>query len=110
MTLEQLPDTWQWEEADAISQAIAKRHGLTMEELTSRKRTERFAWARFLAFYIISECSQGSLSSIARYFHRDHCAVTYGISAVKERMEASENYRAKVNAWVEFFKGKDKPD
>lgn len=69
----------------------------------SASRTDRNAWARFLAFYVIHATTNETFSSIGRYFRKDHGTVLNGVRQVEKRMQVNPEYRVKVNVWVSFF-------
>lgn len=65
---------------------VAQRHGVTIEEIVSRSRALRVAYARHEALYAIYMETDLSLSAIGmRLGQRDFSSIWYGISAHAKR-------------------------
>lgn len=70
----------------AILEAVASRYGLKPEDLTSKRHTRRFAWARHEAMAVIKDRFSLSLPRIGALFGgRDHTTVLSGIRAYETR-------------------------
>lgn len=70
----------------AILEAVAARYGLKPEDLTSKRHTRRFAWARHEAMAVIKDRFGLSLPRIGALFGgRDHTTVLSGIRAYEAR-------------------------
>ena len=55
--------------------------------ITGRCREEHIAWPRQVAYHLMKEISQDTLSAIGRVFQRDHGTILAGIRHVKDRCE-----------------------
>lgn len=70
----------------AVLDAVASRYGLKAEDLTSKRHTRRFAWARHEAMATIKDRFGLSLPRIGALFGgRDHTTVLSGIRAYETR-------------------------
>lgn len=66
-----------------ISEAVAARYGLPIEQLKGPDRKRSVAWARQEAFDAIYATGRYSLPQIGRYFNRDHTTVLHGVRRVR---------------------------
>lgn len=78
-----------------IGRGVAKATGVAVPDLKGICRKKRFVEARHIAFFIASQ--QGfSTPQIGRFFCRDHSTVLHGISACRDRMNASKDHFALI--------------
>lgn len=69
---------------------VARKHGVTVEDLYSHDRTRAFAYARFEAWACLSAIGWSS-AKIGRVFGRDHSTILHGLKkfhALAERAAA----------------------
>jgi chromosomal replication initiator protein len=64
---------------------VASKHDLSSQELLSKNRKRKMAWARHEAFSRLYQEKKMSLLSIARVFDLDHTSVLFGIRAHHSR-------------------------
>lgn len=70
-------------------EVLARRHGLTKEDLIGHDRSRRYAWPRQEAMAMLRDRWGLSLPRIGQILGgRDHTTILYGIRRHKERMEA----------------------
>ncbi len=62
---------------------IALAFHLSFDELLSRRRTARVAWARQVAWYALHEGFDMSYPEIGEAFERNHTTVMYGVHKVR---------------------------
>lgn len=72
----------------SLARQIAADHGLTLEDLQSRKQSIRVAQARQAFMAAAYETCCYSYPEIGRVVNRDHTTVWHGINAHRERMAA----------------------
>lgn len=77
-----------------LQQLVAKRHGLTLEQLLSRTRTARIASARALAIALCRECTGFSSTEIGRAFGRDHTTMLNAWRAIVDRCATDRSFDA----------------
>lgn len=71
---------------------VALRHGVSLDALLSRRRTEKLAWARFEAWWMLRQVLRAngspvwSLPQIGRMFGRDHSTVVAGLARYRARL------------------------
>ena len=70
-------------------EALARRHGLTKEDLIGQDRARRIAWPRQEAMLMLRERWGLSYPRIGQLLgYRDHSTIIHGIRKQRERMEA----------------------
>ena len=85
------------EVADRIIAAVAKRYGVTSEDVLGAKRTKDIKTARNIAMYIIRQSTDLSLPAIGTMFSRDHATVHSNIKAVEKQMRAEPALDAEIS-------------
>lgn len=66
------------ETARRIKKQVVARHGLTVNDIESRGRGRKLAWARFEAIYLIATETKLSWPQIGALFGRDHTTAMHG--------------------------------
>jgi len=61
--------------AERIVERVAKKYGVSTEDIYGRKRTKHIAFARATAIYIIRKITDMSFPSIGKIFDRDHSTI-----------------------------------
>jgi chromosomal replication initiator protein len=80
-----------------IRERVAVTWGVTVESLTSKKRTKELTVPRQVAMYLIRELLDLPLVEIGRLFgNRDHSTVIHSIQKVEEDLQIDEPFRARV--------------
>ena len=72
----------------AIAIQVAAKHGLTVDEMRSDRRSRAVVVARHEAWWRSREETLNSLPQIGRYFNRDHSTIMHGIAMHAERLAA----------------------
>jgi chromosomal replication initiator protein len=84
-------------EPGQILSTIAQEYGVTMDELLSQSRSQRIAFPRQVAMYILREESELSLPKIGELLGgRDHTTVMYGHEKISDLLERDKNLRRKI--------------
>ncbi len=83
---------------EAIRERVAQQYGVTVDALTSRRRTKEVTVPRQIAMYLIRELLDLPLTTIGDYFGgRDHSTVIHSINKVEEEMEGDDAFRQKLD-------------
>lgn len=84
-------------EPDRILKTIAQEYGLTMDELIGQSRSQRVAFPRQVAMYMLREESELSLPKIGEILGgRDHTTVMYGHEKITDLLDQDKNLRRKI--------------
>jgi chromosomal replication initiator protein len=85
--------------ADSIRDKVAHGWGVTVDALTSKKRTKNLTVPRQVAMYLMRDMLDLPLVEIGRQFGgRDHSTVIHSINKVEEDIAADDAFRARVEA------------
>jgi chromosomal replication initiator protein len=80
-----------------IRERVASRWGVTVESLTSKKRTKELTVPRQVAMFLIRELLDLPLVEIGKLFGgRDHSTVIHSIQKVEEGLQTDESFRTRV--------------
>ncbi len=80
-----------------ILTTIAREYGITLDELLSQSRSQRVAFPRQIAMYMLREESELSLPKIGEMLGgRDHTTVMYGHEKITDLLERDKNLRRKL--------------
>ncbi len=84
-------------EPQQILMTIAQEYGVSLEELLSKSRSQRIAFPRQIAMYLLREESELSLPKIGELLGgRDHTTVMYGHEKISDLLETDKNLRRKL--------------
>ncbi|MGB2965451.1 MAG: chromosomal replication initiator protein DnaA [Anaerolineales bacterium] len=84
-------------EPQQILSTIAQEYGVSMDELISQSRSQRIAFPRQIAMYMLREESELSLPKIGELLGgRDHTTVMYGHEKITDLLETDKNLRRKI--------------
>lgn len=94
-----------------VAEFVAKRHGLTFDDLYSQRRTRHYARARQIAMYAIRRlCPHMSYPGIGRLLGwRDHTTVIHGVRKIAELMALDYEIAESVRDTLAFFRTGDEP-
>jgi len=85
--------------ADSIREKVAQHWGVTVDALTSKKRTKELTTPRQVAMYLMRELLDLPLVEIGRFFGgRDHSTVIHSIRKVDADAAADPPFRARLDA------------
>ncbi|MBR4950818.1 MAG: chromosomal replication initiator protein DnaA [Clostridia bacterium] len=85
---------------DKIFEYIARRYGVTEEELKSKKRNADITAARHCAVYIIRKSTNLSQKDVGRMFNKDHTTIIYSVSTVEKKMQEDPAFEREINAFL----------
>ena len=81
-----------------ILETVADHYGLTLLDLTSKKRTKDIAFARQVYMYLGRSLTDESLSSIGALVNKkDHTTVSHGIDRIDKAMNQDESLRTTID-------------
>jgi len=84
-------------EPQQIMNTIAHEYGVSMDELISQSRSQRVAFPRQIAMYMLREESELSLPKIGELLGgRDHTTIMYGHEKITGLLETDKNLRRKI--------------
>ncbi|MEF3280713.1 MAG: chromosomal replication initiator protein DnaA [Elusimicrobiota bacterium] len=92
---------------DDIQKIIAEEYGITVEEIKSKQRSERFAIPRQIAMYIACEITNISLPDIGKAFDKDHSTVIYARDKIKQLLNSEPFFAEKINNLINKIKNKN---
>ncbi len=75
--------------ADKIVARVAKKYGVTEEEIYGRKRTKHIAHARNVSIYIIRKVTELSFPAIGKLFDRDHSTIISANDTVEQNLKGN---------------------
>ena len=82
-----------------IRERVAQLFGVTVDALSSKKRTKEVTLPRQVAMYLIRELLDLPLVEIGKLFGgRDHSTVIHSISKVEEDLATDDSFHARVQA------------
>lgn len=71
---------------DRILEKVAKKYGVTVEDIKGTKRTKEIAWARHISIYLIRRLTEMSLPQIGRLLNRDHTTVINSLKTIEREL------------------------
>jgi len=71
---------------DKIFHAVARKYGVTVEDIRGKRRTREIAQARHVCIYIMRTVTDLSLPSIGRVFNRDHSTILSSIDTIQAKI------------------------
>lgn len=90
----------------SIRERVAREWGVSVDALTSSRRTKELTVPRQVAMHMIRELLDLPLTEIGRFFGgRDHSTVIHAINKVDEVLAADDAFRARVDALRAEFTG-----
>ena len=82
---------------EAIRERIANEYGVSVDALTSRRRTKEVTVPRQVAMFLMRELLDLPLSKIGDYFGgRDHSTVIHSVNKVEEEMAEDDAFRDRL--------------
>jgi len=79
-----------------VSEFVAMRFRVSLEDLQSKSRTQRITFARMIAMYLCRKLSTCSFPSIAAHFNRDHSTAIHAFNLIARRIETDLPFRRTI--------------
>ena len=83
----------------------AKKYGVSVEDIKSKKKTDSIANARHVAVYIIRKLTNLSLKEIGKFLGRDHSTIISSINKIDINIQTVKNYENEINMLIKEIKG-----
>ena len=91
-----MPETREIEPQHILT-TIAQEYGVTLADLLSHSRSQRVAFPRQIAMYLLREESDLSLPKIGEILGgRDHTTIMYGHEKITDLLEQDKSLRRKI--------------
>ena len=90
---------------EKILKQVSKKHGVSVEDIKSKKKTDSIANARHISIYIIRKLTDLSLKEIGKVFGRDHSTVISSINKVELNIRTVKNFESELNLLLKEIKG-----
>jgi len=90
---------------EKIMNTVSRHYGVTVEEIRSKKKTERIANARHVIAYIIKELTDLSYGDTGKFINREHSTVMSSVSKVNEYIRTKNNFEAELAGIMKEIKG-----
>ena len=89
--------------AELILEVVARQFGVTVDDLTGKKRSREIATPRQIAMYICREMTSLSTTSIGIAFGgRDHTTVMHGCDKIADSMKADFAFKRRVEELMDL--------
>ena len=93
--------------SDLIQEAVSSRFGLSISDLTGKRRTQNVALARQLSMYLCREITSMSYPEIGAFFGgRDHSTVIHAYKTIIEKASKNETFKAQISEIRSFITGR----
>lgn len=89
---------------DKIIERVAKKYGITPEDIKGRKRTREIATPRHIAIYIIRKMTDLSLPAIGKTMNRDHTTIMSSIDFVETDLKTNSLLEIEINEIIKEIK------
>ena len=90
---------------EKILNRVSKKHGVSVEDIKSKKKTDSIATARHISIYIIRKLTDLSLKEIGKVFGRDHSTIISSINKVELNIRTVKNFESEINMLLKEIKG-----
>ena len=77
-----------------IQEAVAKKYGVSIEQILSAERTQSLVTPRQLAMYISRKYSAKSLQEIAEPFGKSHATILHGVKTITKRLDVEDELKS----------------
>ena len=89
---------------DKIVDKVAKKYGITVEDIKGRKRTREIANPRHIAIFIIRKLTDMSLPAIGRLFTRDHTTIMSSLENIDTELKSNSLLEIEINDIIKEIK------
>lgn len=82
--------------AEYIQEVVADYYNISIDEIRSKKRTQRIAYPRQVAMYLSRKMLDLSLPQLGVIFDRDHSTISHGCDKIIYDMEADQGFHQTI--------------
>ena len=80
-----------------IKESVAKKYGVSIEQIMSADRTQSLVTPRQLAMYISRKYTTKSLLEISNEFGKKHATILHGVKTIEKRLDVEEDLRESLD-------------
>ena len=91
---------------DRIINAVSKKHGVSAEDIQSKKKTDSISKARHVAIYLTRKITGLSYPEIGKIFGKDHSTVMASCNKVDINIKTVNNYENEIKTLIKEINGK----
>ena len=88
------------------TEIAAQMFGANMVDLLSPSRLRAHTDARMFVYYWATTSTQMTITSIGKWFNRDHATVIHGAKRIKDLLEVDKNFAHLYNQFINKLTGK----
>jgi len=88
---------------EEIQAAVAKKFGVSLQQIISQERTQCLVTPRQLAMFISRKLTTRSLQEIAEAFGKKHATILHGVKMIEERLENENDLKLAMEEIVSQF-------
>ena len=90
----------------SIQAVVSTHYGITVEDITGKKRTKNIAFPRQVAMYLCRKLLDTPLTNIGNSFGgRDHSTVIHGCDKIAEELEKNPDFKNTLSAIEDIIEG-----
>ena len=89
---------------DKIFEKVAKKYGVTVEDIKGRKRTREIANPRHIAIFIIRKMTDMSYPAIGRLLSRDHTTIMSSLENIESELKSNSLMEIEINDIIKEIK------
>ncbi len=89
-----------------IQQVVANEYGISVEELMSKQRKEKFVFPRHIAIYLAHELTDMSWTDIGKAFDKDHSTTIHASDKIKNMIINDPFFAEVINKIINKIKAK----
>lgn len=90
---------------DIIQKVIAENYGISVSDLKSKKRSQKFVTPRQIAIYIAKELTEITYTELGEEFGgRDHTTTMYAYDKICEQIKFDSSLEAKIQLFIREIK------
>jgi len=90
---------------EKILDKVAKKYGITTDDIKGPKRTKDIAYARHISVYLMRKLTDLSLDKIGMQVKRDHTTILSSLKTVEKELGANTQTDRDVNELIKEIKG-----
>jgi chromosomal replication initiator protein len=89
---------------DIIKRTVADYYGISMNDLSAKKRTKALSDPRQVAMYITREITEYAITEIGEKFGKDHSTVSHACERIKRKLKADPTLEPTIQKLIKQIK------